>query len=191
MVSILGTLKPVSPRPEADAGLQPAQADVLEPTGGRHVPDLRLDALLRAAAQTFVRAELGGVERRHGVEAVAKAAAECAVHAGAHVEPRRRHDDRIDERPLDAVKRRRLVPLVDDADGHEHHARAEVQGRVDEEVDVRLLELQLAGLFQPFHDRVLELELADESQRDPRSGARTAGRSGESRESPARRWWAR
>ena len=32
-----------------------------------------------------------------------------------------------------------------------------------QEVDVRLLELELAGLLEPLDERVLELELADES----------------------------
>ena len=93
------------------------------------------------------------------------------MHAGAGIEPGGRHDDRVDERPLDAVEDRRLVPLVDDADRHEQHAGAEVQRGVHEEIEVRLLELQLAALFQPFDDGVLELELADE----PQSIARSCG----------------
>ncbi len=48
---------------------------------------------------------------------------------------------------------------------------AEVQRRVHEEVEVGLLELELAALFEAFDDRVLELELADEPQRDRKSCA--------------------
>ena len=86
------------------------------------------------------------------------------MDAGADVEPRGRNDDGIDERPLDAVEDRRLVPLVDDADRHQHHARAQVEPARQQEVDVGLLELQLAALFEPFDERVLQLELADEPE---------------------------
>ena len=76
----------------------------------------------------------------------------------------RRHDDRVDERPLDAMEHRRLVTLVDDAHRHEQHARAEVERRLQQDVDVGLLELQLAGVFQPLDERVFDLELTDEAQ---------------------------
>ena len=56
-------------------------------------------------------------------------------------------------------------------DGHEHHPGAEVQRRVDEEIEIRLLELELAAFLEALDDRVLELELADEAQRGRKSGA--------------------
>ena len=49
--------------------------------------------------------EFERVERRHDIRAIPQAAADLAEHAGAGVEPRRRDDDRVDERPLDAVDR--------------------------------------------------------------------------------------
>ena len=73
------------------------------------------------------------------------------------------NDDRVDERPLDAVEDRRLVALVDDADRHEQHARADVEAARQQEVEVGLLELELARLFEALDERVLELELADEA----------------------------
>ena len=89
--------------------------------------------------------------------------AELAEHTGADLEPRSRDDDRIDERPFDAVVGGRLVPLVDDADRHEQHAGAHVEAARQQEVEICLLQLELAGLLEPFDERVLELELADES----------------------------
>ena len=85
------------------------------------------------------------------------------MHAGADLEPGGRDDDRVDERALDAVVDGRLVALVDDADRHQHHARAHVEAAREQEVDVGLLELQLAGFLEPFDQRVLQLQLADES----------------------------
>ena len=55
------------------------------------------------------------------------------------------------------------MPLVDDADRHEQHAGAHVEAARQQEVEICLLQLELAGLFQPFDQRMLELELADES----------------------------
>ena len=48
-------------------------------------------------------------------------------------------------------------------DRHEHHAGAHVEAPRQQEIDVRLLELELAGFFEPLDERVLELELADEA----------------------------
>ena len=114
-------------------------------------------------ANAFLGRELPRVQRRHHVRPVPPSAAELAVHSRADVEPRRRHDDRIDERPLDAVVGGRLVPLVDDADRHEQHARAHVEAAGQQEVHVRLLELELSRFLEPFDERVLELQLADEA----------------------------
>ena len=116
------------------------------------------------AAQPLLGAEFRRIERRHRVRAVAEAPAERAVNPGARLEPGRRHDEGVDKRPLDAVEHRRLVALVDDADRHEQHPGAEVQRRAHEEIEVRLLELELPAFLEPLDHRVLELELADESQ---------------------------
>ncbi len=93
------------------------------------------------------------------------------MNAGADLEPRRRDDDRVDERPLDAVVDRRLVALVDDADRHQQHAGPDVERARQQEVDIGLLELQLAGLLEALDERVLELELADEADAVARTGA--------------------
>ena len=85
------------------------------------------------------------------------------MDAGADLEPRRRDDHRVDERPLDAVVDRRLVPLVDDADRHQQHAGADVERARQQEVDVGLLELELAGFLEALDEGVLELQLADEA----------------------------
>ncbi len=55
------------------------------------------------------------------------------------------------------------MALVDDADGHEQLARADAEPAVDEEIEVRLFELELAFLFAAFDDRVLDFELRDEA----------------------------
>jgi hypothetical protein len=120
--------------------------------------------VLRATAEPFFGAERRRVQRGHRIGAIAETTPERPVDARARIEPGRRHDHGVDEWPLDAVEHGRFVPLVDDANRHEQHAGAEVQGGVNEEVQVRLLQLQLAALFQALDDRVFELELADEAQ---------------------------
>ena len=148
--------------PEARAGGQPANAGVLQAARHGRPADVGVRTLLPAVADAFFGGELARVQRRRDVRAIAPAASDFPVHAGADFEPGRRDDDRVDERPLDAVVDRRLVPLVDDADGHQHHAGAHVEAARQQEVDVGLLELQLARLFEPLDERVFELELADE-----------------------------
>ena len=127
------------------------------------LPDVGAAALLPAVAQALVGAELGGVQRRGDVGAVAPAAADLAVHAGADLEPRGRDDHRVDQRPLDAVEDRRFVPLVDDADRHQQHAGPDVEAAREQEVEIGLLELELAGLLESLDEGVLQLELADEA----------------------------
>ena len=39
---------------------------------------------------------------------------------------------------------------------------ADVERAIEQEIDVGLLELELAGFLEPFDERVLELQLADE-----------------------------
>ena len=157
--------------PAAQADGQPGHARELDAAGERDIPDVGLAALLNAAAQSFVGGELGRVERRHHVAAIRERRSDAAVHAGADVEPRRRNDDGVDERPLDAVEDRRLVTLVDDADRHQQHAGAQVERRLDQDVDVGLLELELAGLFEPFDERVFELR----ARRQSAGGRRSCG----------------
>ena len=47
-------------------------------------------------------------------------------------------------------------------DRHQQHSRAHVEPARHEEVEIGLFELQLALLFEPLDDRVLDLELAHE-----------------------------
>ena len=61
------------------------------------------------------------------------------------------------------MKYRGLVPLVDDAHGHQQQAPANVESARQQEIDVRLLELEFAGLLETFDERVLHLELGDEA----------------------------
>ena len=130
-------------------------------TAGR--PDVGFRALLPPFADALVGVEFRRIERRDDERAIAPAAADLTVHAGADVEPRGGDDHRVDERPLDAVEHRRLVPLVDDADRHQHHPGADVERSIEQEVDVRLFELELAGFLEPLDERVFQLELADEA----------------------------
>jgi hypothetical protein len=149
--------------PEADPGLQPSRADVLESASHRHVANLRLGTVLRTAAQPFLGAECQRIQRGHRIGPIAEPPPQRAVNTRSGIEPRGRHDHRVDERALDAVEHRRFVALVDDADRHEQHPGAEVQSGVNEEVQIRLLQLKLAALFQPFDDGMFELELTDEA----------------------------
>ena len=72
------------------------------------------------------------------------------------------NDHRVIERTFDTVVDGRLVPLVDDANRHQHHPGAHVERPGQQEVHVCLLQFELALLFQPLDDRMFELELADE-----------------------------
>ena len=75
----------------------------------------------------FVRCKPGRIEPRRHVGLERHTAAEIAEHADANIAPGRRNDHGIDECPLDAVERRRLMAFVDDADRDEHHAGAHVE----------------------------------------------------------------
>ena len=148
--------------PEAGAGPEPGHAHILDPTGGGRVPDVRLCPLLPSATKPLVGAEASRIERRHHIGPVPETTPHLTVHAGTRLEPGTRHDDGVDERPLDAVIHRRLVPLIDDADRHQEHPGAEVQLAGDEKVDVGLFELELPCLFEPLDKGMLQLELGDE-----------------------------
>jgi hypothetical protein len=54
------------------------------------------------------------------------------------------------------------VTLVEDAYRRQHHARAHIEIRLDEEVQISLLESDFSAPFAAFGKRVLELELAPE-----------------------------
>ena len=127
-------------------------------------PDVGFGPVLLPFAKALLGVELGGIERGQDVGAIAPSAADFPVHARPDLEPCRRNHDRIHERALDAVKDGRLVPLVDDAHRHEHHAGPHVEGARDEEIEIRLFELELAGLFEALDHGVLDLHLADEAQ---------------------------
>ena len=103
--------------------MSPRTRRELHASGERSIADVGLAALLDTAAQSLVGGELRGVERRHHVRAVRERRADAAVDAGADIEPRRGDDDGVDERALDAVEDRRLVPLVDDPDRDQQHAQ--------------------------------------------------------------------
>ena len=120
--------------------------------------------MLRRIAEAFVGGERRRIEWRHHVDAVSDSPSNRAVHARSDVEPCRRNDHGIDERPLDAVKRRRLMALVDDANGDQQHAGAEVQGRRQQDVEVGLFELQFPRFLEPLHHRMFEFEFAYKPQ---------------------------
>lgn len=84
------------------------------------------------------------------------------MDAGARFEPRTRDDQRVHERPLHAIEDRRLMPFTDDPEWNQHHPCAEVETSGHEEVDVGLLELELAALFETLDNGVLQLEFANE-----------------------------
>ena len=84
------------------------------------------------------------------------------MNARTGLEPRGGDDDRVHEGPLDAVVDGRLVAFVDDADGHEHHAGPDVEAARDQEVEIGLFELHLAGLLEALDERVLQFQLAHE-----------------------------
>ena len=120
--------------------------------------------MLLAFANALFRAELRGVERRHDVDAVTPSASHFAVNAGTNVEPRGGNDHGVDERTLDAVEHGRLVPLVDDAHRHEQHAGAHVERASDQEIEIRLLDLELTALLEALDDGVLDFDFADEPE---------------------------
>jgi len=82
--------------------------------------------------------------------------------ADARLEPGGRNDDGIDERPLDAVEDRRFVPLVDDANGNEHHPRPDVEGARQQEIEIGLLQRDFSPFLETLDDGVFDLEFPDE-----------------------------
>ena len=55
------------------------------------------------------------------------------------------------------------MAFVDDADWHQHHPRAHIESPRQEKVDVGLLQLELAGFLQALDQRVLKLQLSNET----------------------------
>ena len=55
------------------------------------------------------------------------------------------------------------MSLVDNPDWHQHHPGAHIEGTCQEEVDVGLLQLELAGLLQPFDQRMFQLQFPYET----------------------------
>ena len=144
-------------------------------------PMFALAALLTSVADPFRGVELERVQRRRDEQPVAPAAADLAMDAGADFEPGRRDDHGVDERPLDTVVDRRLVALVEDADRHQQHAGAHVEAAGQQEVDIRLFELELAAFLEPLDEGVLQLELTDEADVRARTRGSRAARSDGSR----------
>src|SRR5581483_10737002 len=72
------------------------------------------------------------------------------------------NDRGLDKRPLDSVERGRLVAFIDDADGRQHHAGADVEIGLDQEVEIGLFQRDFAALLLPFDQRVLQLKFAPE-----------------------------
>src|SRR5439155_4855414 len=89
--------------PEARSERQPREPDILEPGRLRDVAHVRPEPFLARLRQSLPGGNSCGIERRHEVRAILPAGAERAVDAHARVEPRRRDDECIDKRPLDAV----------------------------------------------------------------------------------------
>ena len=85
------------------------------------------------------------------------------MDARADVEPGGRDDHGVDEWSLDAVEDGRLVAFVDDAHRDQHHPGPEVDRGLDEKIQIRLFQLELAALFEALDDGVLQLELANET----------------------------
>ena len=121
-----------------------------------------VDRLQRPAIAAFVRARvpLAEVGRgRHG-EVPVEAVRSVAVDAEADFAPRARHDLGVDVGPVDAVVRRRLVVLVDEADRHQEQAGAATQARLELAFEPELLDFRFATVVGR-GDGVLPLPLGD------------------------------
>src|SRR4029079_2554723 len=92
-------------------------------------------------------ARFGWREWLHPIRAIPEAAADFAEHARAVFKPGGRDDEGVDEGTLDALKRGRLVTLVDDAHRHQQHPRPHVERTGHQEIDVRLFQLDLTAPF--------------------------------------------
>ena len=64
---------------------------------------------------------------------------------------------------MDVRRRDRPAARVDDADGREQHACPEVELARQQEIDVRLFELELSSNFETLNERMFQLQFADES----------------------------
>src|SRR5688572_14918935 len=137
---------------------------VFKTAGHRRVAGIRKTALLASILDAFFGGKPGRIETRNEVRAIRKSAPQIAKRPDAGIAPRGRHDDGIHKRALHAMKRRRLVPFVDDAHRNEHHAGAQVESPVHHEVDVGLFNRDLATLFGAFDEGVLDLHFRPELQ---------------------------
>lgn len=143
--------------------VRPRTPTILDAAGGRGLADVGPAALLAPVPHAFLRAEPGRIQRRGDIRAIAPPASDLAVNPDPRLEPRGWNDHRFDQRSLDAVEHRRLVPLVDDADRHEQHASPDVKAARQQEVEVGLLQFEFAGLLEPSDQCVLQFQLADEA----------------------------
>ena len=130
---------------------------------GRAVRDRMADRLPSPTDALSLR-EVLGVQSAHQVGLVSQALDGLTDQADAALGPGRWDDETVHRRPLDAVKRRRLVHAVREPEGHEHHARAQGERAVEHvPLDVGLLELHLAA-FAVLDEGVLHLELRVEAK---------------------------
>ena len=174
--------KPAPPRQKLAPAVRPARRYSSRPVTAGSLASA-CAALLPAAGNPLLGGEARGIEAGHHVRAVRKAAAEIAKRPDTRVAPRRRHDHRVNEGPLDAVEGRRLVTLVDDADRHEHHARAQVEARDSPSGRRRPARPRPRRSLRrlPLRRRRARPRPPTRTSGGPRSCGRPSGRSGESR----------
>ena len=105
--------------------------------------------------------EAAAVEARLQVQLVLQVIARTAVDADPVRDPRRRDDDRVEQRPIHAVERGRLVRLVDDAERRQEPSGADAEGVGELEIEMRLLHGELAFAVRS-DQSVLDLDLGVE-----------------------------
>src|SRR6266542_1258281 len=147
-------------RGDADHGAEDRL--VVEPPHAAEHPCVRELRLLMPLPDRRLRREAARVEAVHEVELVAQAFRELAEDADPRLAPGARDDERVDVRAVDAVEARGLVVDVDDPDGHQDDAAANVELPVEEPVQVGLLDLDLPAVVGGA-DRVLDLDLRVEA----------------------------
>ena len=104
--------------------------------------------LIRSLGHATVLAEV--FQPRVDLELVIKVIDDFSVDAGAAFEPGGRNEAVIKLRPIHAVKLRRLVKKIDEAERHDiDTGRAPVEVLVKQEVDVGLFELYRASVRDP------------------------------------------
>ena len=148
---------------DAGAESQAANSGIFEPDDFRRIAHGGLKTLRPALRDSVFRVEPAGIQRRREIAAIAESTAKITRHSKAELSPGCRNDRGFHERPFHAIERWRFMAFVQDSHGTQHHAGPQVEVGLDEEVEVGLLQSDLATrTFGGLDKRMFEFQFAPE-----------------------------